>query len=348
MVKELCGISIFICDRSRTTGGKLQTRKFFVRRTISLLFLVTIFIVNISNSLARTTTILEKLLPKRKSDSSETKIRPQKLVDIKMTSTTTKQQHDDDEILIVFSDLDGTLIHYPTNIPTSEPSNLILKLPPSSTGMRGIVSSKTLALTQQIRQRGVFFVLVSGMRTSTLLSRLPYLPRADAYCTEAGGRIFYRTDDLSSKDMFVINPENYDGASSDELQPFGLVEDMEWRSELEAQAGKYHSPTLKELSSRPDKVPSVDEREGLLWDFAKHLVSKGYVLDTKGYSACFRVNRKQQNPDMTDEKFNALLDGTVAPFSGLATSVNLACVDYYPAKSGKKNWYVNALAPSSV
>ncbi len=34
-------------------------------------------------------------------------------------------------------------------------------------------------------------VLVTGARTATLLQRLPFLPAADAYVCENGGRIFY-------------------------------------------------------------------------------------------------------------------------------------------------------------
>ena len=34
-------------------------------------------------------------------------------------------------------------------------------------------------------------VLLTGARTATLLQRLPFLPSADAYCAENGGRIFY-------------------------------------------------------------------------------------------------------------------------------------------------------------
>jgi hypothetical protein len=241
-----------------------------------------------------------------------------------------------DDTLVVFSDLDGTLIHYPDTFPKSQRNNAILKLPPSSTGMRGIISSKTLALIQEIRQKGAKFVLVSGMRTSTLLQRLPYLPRADAYCTEAGGRIFYPTDDLS-KDDFVVKPQKYDGASPDDLVPFGLAEDMEWRNKMEEHAGKFGSLSLKELASDPAKLPKVKERDGLLWDFARDLLDKGYVLDTKGYSACFRVNKKQQKT-VSDDEFQALSDGRIKPWGGLATSVNLSCVDFYPASSGKKNW----------
>jgi hydroxymethylpyrimidine pyrophosphatase-like HAD family hydrolase len=69
-----------------------------------------------------------------------------------------------DDLLVVFSDLDGTLIHYAEEPPASEAGNRILKLPPSSTGMRGIISSKSLSMVQDVRRRNVKFVLVSGMR----------------------------------------------------------------------------------------------------------------------------------------------------------------------------------------
>ena len=73
----------------------------------------------------------------------------------------------------MFSDADGTLVHYPELMDTikSVAGNQILKLPASATGMQGIISSQTLAKCQELRQTGIKFVLVSGMRTSTLLKR---------------------------------------------------------------------------------------------------------------------------------------------------------------------------------
>ena len=257
-----------------------------------------------------------------------------------MPDNSNNNNNDDDsdtnEIIIVFSDLDGTLLHYPSNIPKSKAGNQILKLPPSSTGMRGIISSKTLSLIDDVRQRGLKFVLVSGMRTSTFLSRVPYLPRADAYCTEAGGRIFYPTDDTSDNTVFVVKPKNYDGADKDLLKPFGIVEDMEWRAMIEKSAGQYDSPDLKTLERNPSSTKELKEKDGLLWDFARDLVHKGFVLDTKGYSACFRVNKKQQTT-VSDEEFESLLNGSIKPFQGLSSSINLSCIDFYPETSGKKN-----------
>ena len=109
-------------------------------------------------------------------------------------------------IKIIFSDIDGSLIHYPKSSNNNginaadnndDTDNEIIYLPSSATGMRGIISSKTLALCNELRtNKGVKLVLVTGARTSTLLSRLPYLPKADVYCTESGGRIFFPTSNV--------------------------------------------------------------------------------------------------------------------------------------------------------
>ena len=97
--------------------------------------------------------------------------------------------------------------------------------------MRGIISSRTLRLAQHLRSEGcVRLILVSGMRGTTLLKRLPFLPRADAYACDSGGRIFYPVDcsDCGDYDGPIIQPVEYQGASSKDLEPFGIVEDEEW------------------------------------------------------------------------------------------------------------------------
>jgi hydroxymethylpyrimidine pyrophosphatase-like HAD family hydrolase len=294
-------------------------------------------------------------------------------------------------ITMVFSDIDGTLLHYPSQISKTSSSNSlsnkknnnnknrILKLPPSSTGMRGIISSQTLFLIQEIRRHcyshrhhqqsnengttrnnnnnTIKFILVSGMRTSTFLNRLPFLPKADAYCTEAGGRIFYPIpidlgdnnnikNNINYNTMLVVEPKPFDGATPDDLKPFTIIEDLEWRAKIEQVTGPYPPPTnLKELAiQNPKQVKELKERDGLLWDFARDLVGRGLVVDTKGYSACFRVNRKQQVLNNIlpneDDPMEDLFNGKIKPFEGLTSSVNLSCIDFYPTISGKKNWYV--------
>jgi len=245
-------------------------------------------------------------------------------------STETKMK----DLLVVFSDIDGTLVHYPKDIDSlpQQLGNHIIQLPPSATGMKGVISSLTLRKCQEIRRHGVKLVLVSGMRTSTFVKRLPYLPKADAYCCEAGGRIFFPAAPAKG---LSVSPERYDGAEDPELEPYGLVEDMEWRQIMEADTAAakdgYH-----QTENGHELIP-LSDRRGLLWSFARDLESKGFTLDTKGYATCFRVNRKHQKREMLDQ-FNDLVEGKVAYPPELSTSINLGCVDFYPRESGKKNW----------
>lgn len=249
---------------------------------------------------------------------------------------------------IVFSDVDGTLVHYEKN-PTTDNSedNALLHLPASTTGMRGVISTKTIQLVAELRKNNIKFVLVSGMRTSTLIKRLPFLPRADAYASEAGGRIFYpKTANGRNGDgnRITIIPEYVDGMSQNYLEPFTLEEDVEWRRRmsLEHAAGSdgYAGDALEEMKANGDNVSAfipIEKRSGALWEFARRLLKKGFVLDTKGYSSCFRVNLKQQNSKfISDDDFTQLSSYNVSEM-GLGSSVNLGCVDFYPIGSGKKN-----------
>jgi hypothetical protein len=252
---------------------------------------------------------------------------------------------------VVFSDVDGTLVHYPGKPQNVDHVNPMLYLPPSKTGMRGIISSRTLQLCRKVRQspagnnKRVRFVLISGMRTSTLIQRLPFLPKADAYCCEAGGRIFYPTELNSEMGgnneniVAIIHPKSFLDASEDDLKPFGVIEDMEWRSQI--------SQVDAAGSDGYNDVP-VMQRKGSLWDYARALMSHGYSIDSTGYSSCFRVNRKQQDPSQIGiRQWDALTSRTLmtslsVDAYGLDSSVNLGCVDFYPRHSGKKNWYVSS------
>ncbi|KAL3941296.1 MAG: hypothetical protein SGBAC_004319 [Bacillariaceae sp.] len=255
-----------------------------------------------------------------------------------ITNTVTNNKSNDDSTLLVFSDLDGTLIHYPESLPEENDDNLLLKLPPSSTGMRGVVSSQTLRLTQELRRQGKKFILISGMRTTTLLNRLPYLPKADAYCSEAGGRIFYPTAEDAKGCLFKIEPKTFEGATKEDLKPFGIVEDMDWRRNVEEYTGKYDldGSSFETLGDSTASTP-VEQRVGSrLWDYARDLQKMGYVIDVKGYSSCFRLNLGKQT-QISGDDFYGHIDKKMLAKAGLATSVNLSCIDIYPAISGKKN-----------
>ena len=92
------------------------------------------------------------------------------------------------------------------------------------------------------------------------------------------------------------------------------------------------------LVTKQTEVVPLSDCTGLLWEFARCLQQEGFVVDTKSYSTCFRVNRKHQTGVAKTTKFDDLLKGAFANPPELATSTNLGCIDYYPIGSGKKNW----------
>ena len=235
---------------------------------------------------------------------------------------------------ILFSDVDGTLVHYPASLRGSSDGagchGDMMHLPPSSTGSRGVLSVETLRLCHRLRREGgVPVVLVSGMRATTLTGRLPYLPRADAYCCESGGRIFYpRTqgedgDGDGEEGGTVAVPHPYPGL--EDGKPFRLVEDMEWRARIQEIAGPF--------GSKP-----IGERDGKLWEFARELQKQGYKIDDRGYSAAFRVNRRHQSSELAEtfEDFIVRYSRKEGVPKELDCSTNLGCVDFYPKMSGKK------------
>lgn len=285
---------------------------------------------------------------------------------------------------IVFSDIDGTLVHYPEeqdvaataadddDSPPSSSSSAIVRLPASATGTVGIISARTLRLAGEVRRRRgggggggstTRLILVTGARTPTLLNRLPYLPRADAYCSEGGGRIFVSESGAAppagAGGYYQVTPVPYEGATEEDLEPYFLREDMEWRRRMEEEgaAGKgaflgnelsdycgdsdVQRQPQKKQKQQPNSLPQ-GKGDGVLWTFAREklIEEMGLVLDAKGYSACFRINREQQTTPEGVRAFDDLLGGklmaTVPP--SVATSTNIGCIDFYPSSSGKKNW----------
>jgi hydroxymethylpyrimidine pyrophosphatase-like HAD family hydrolase len=183
---------------------------------------------------------------------------------------------------VIFSDIDGTCVHYDmgetlvafqgeglerlglerAQFPDGN-SAWVLALPESSSGSRGIISVDSLAKYETLRSLGRKVVLVSGCRFATLLQRLPYLPKADAYVCESGGRIFFP----NTSNTFP-----------------GLCEDISWRN---------HHVGL------PPKQPSAvkpEEYQEDLWSFYRELLSRGISLDTKNYSTAFRVKDDRLSP----------------------------------------------------
>ena len=282
----------------------------------------------------------------------------------------------------------------------------ILTLPTSSTGLAGSISAQTLCQLREIRRtrirtnranntttpkkKRIKVVLISGMRTTTFFQRLPYLPKADAYCTENGGRIFYPcTTTMTTGILRWVQPEHFQGCEEEDVTPFGIREDTVWKERMRhALHGAKNSPPPTRTSETtmtrttppnpgdhhdvlsPEAEKETFHKEGVFWDFARDLVqNKHFVVDTTGYSTCFRVNRKQQqqqrqrttlppqpptpefhsttNPSSSSSyPFDDLYNGKLFDHTDrlhtqhIASSMNMKCVDFYPAMSGKKNWYV--------
>lgn len=105
--------------------------------------------------------------------------------------------------------------------------SLLLVTPPSSSGRCGVISVQTLHQVQALRAQGVKFVLITGARLSTFYMRLPFLPAADAYVCESGGRIFYPGDTVAGLPTAC-----------------SLVEDQDWRSSLEYAVGPSEQDVL--------------------------------------------------------------------------------------------------------
>jgi len=257
-------------------------------------------------------------------------------------------------------------------------------------------------------------VLVSGMRTTTLFQRLAFLPRADAYASECGGRIFYpvplkqpnspshfnnrmppshaqlrdvllivtppalpeeSVSPSASSDSSIITTAASTGTNANTsrwkldqawIEPFGIVEDLTWKARMMI---NHVDTAVTAVGANPQLQHPQGEggehgrKPVMLWKFA-HLLQEQHriVIDSKGYSMCFRVNWKQQqklryqvnikaedivttastHEDENMKQFvHSLMDINLSPW-GLARSVNLGCVDFYPVQSGKKNWYVFA------
>lgn len=233
---------------------------------------------------------------------------------------------------VLFSDLDGTLVHYPkdfseyaavvaedttTNTATIEYKQLghrrDCRVLTSLTGGKGYISLRTLELVAKLRELGVIFVIITGARTSTYAQRRPLLPEADYEFFENGGRMLVRG----------------------ELDPA-------WTDAFAAQVG----PVADRVALLPAGLPAPRERQGALWALCRELRADGWHVDARDYTTNFRVD-VGKSAGKTVEDFRAAVDGRLAGL-GLATSFNLGKADVYPAGSGKANAAAHVLALEGV
>jgi hydroxymethylpyrimidine pyrophosphatase-like HAD family hydrolase len=248
----------------------------------------------------------------------------------------------------LFSDLDGTLVHFHSDV---APFATVETLPgqdphspnvlytdaasgerrrcytvPSSTAGPAYVSVQTHTLVQRLRAAGVLFVVVTAGRRSTLLSRIPLLPVADAYVGESGGRILLNPMTSGAPPLLATAPAA--GA---------LTLDREWAASLAAVTGD------PELDST---VPPAD-RAGPLWDVFRELSAQGLNPDANSYWSCFRVDPAKSTRPLAEAQA-ILRDACATLPPSLAHASNLGKVDIYPAAAGKGNAVRHLLATFGV
>lgn len=219
---------------------------------------------------------------------------------------------------VVFSDVDGTLVHYPKHfseyadiVSTNEDEGTaVIRYKEtedereclamvSKTGGTSYISKRTLDLVAQLRRLDVTFVIITGARASTYEKRRPRLPVADFEFYENGGR---------------------------KLRNGKL--DPEWSDAFVDIVG--HIPDREAISPI---MPPYSERKGILWRLYEKLLSDGWNIDANDYTTNIRVD-VARSEGKTPEDFASLIESHVKP-NNLSSSFNLGKADIYPAASGK-------------
>lgn len=219
---------------------------------------------------------------------------------------------------VLFSDLDGTLVHYLKDLqhyatikdhtPTTATityketgEECLCNVLPSKTAGPAYISNRTKDLIAQLRRLGVVFVIITGARTSTYIKRRAFLPPADFEFFENGGRKLRN----------------------------GILDPL-WTDRFVQQIGK--------LPNREELLPELDpleRRKGPMWDLCKRMMREGWKVDARDYITNFRVD-VAKSEGKTEQEFQNIVNEECTAKS-LATSFNLGKADFYPAKSGKAN-----------
>lgn len=134
----------------------------------------------------------------------------------------------ENKVKVLFSDLDGTLVHYPKEFihyadiveevaateNSAETATIRYRdsnesrecvVLSSMTGGKAYLSLRTKHLISTLRDMGVLFVIITGARSSTYAGRRDYLPQADYEFFENGGRkISGGKLDATWSDQFIV------------------------------------------------------------------------------------------------------------------------------------------------
>lgn len=240
------------------------------------------------------------------------------------TTTTHRTSRRPPTARVVFSDLDGTLVHYPKSIShyadvvddnVRDKGRALIRYRESgeerecyplssTTGGVSYISLRTHKLISKLRELGVTFVIITGARASTYAARRANLPAADFEFFENGGRkIINGSLDHSWSDSFlpVVGP----------------------------------IPHVTHLAPPLSMIPKPIDRTGTLWDVYRTLHNDGWKLDARDYTTNMRVD-VDKSEGKSAEDYQRVIDTLIVP-NQLATSFNLGKADIYPKASGKAN-----------
>jgi hydroxymethylpyrimidine pyrophosphatase-like HAD family hydrolase len=230
------------------------------------------------------------------------------------TSHSARHRRRHSRLRAVFSDLDGTLVHYEKDfqqhgvkvisrnprrhtaiVESPSGARRVCRLLPSKTMGDAFVSKRSADLIEELRSEGVVFIVVTAARNSTLHERLQSLPEFDAICGEAGSRVYLGDGSL----------------------------DSEWAARLEHVCG----PLDRELAA--------EERPESLWRFFRLLNATipGLTCDMRSYTGCFRV--ETNGNASVDAALRSAIQTSLP--RDLAWSTNLGKYDFYPRIGGKGN-----------
>lgn len=236
-----------------------------------------------------------------------------------------QRKEDGNHMSVTFADIDGTLVHYPGDTWTagdtfsddqgeivsesmaagfhlymdkSGRGHKVMLLPPNTSGKPAIISIASQEAFSNLRNRTSMTVIITGARSSTLLARLPYLPKADAYVSEGGGRIWWHDHTLPTACC--------------------IAEDHEWRSSHSRWTGPAEQDAM-----------APENRQGSLWDAYRFLQTAGFKVDARDYSTAFRVMAS------TTADLSTVQEKLDQVSTGLTCNSNLGHVDVYPQSSGK-------------
>lgn len=285
----------------------------------------------------------------------------------------------------IFSDIDGTIVHYDAKLKKQgyelvkivedeekkssnkqydtrihiwrhiETNSLIETIPvPSATLGGGFISTKTLKLVKEMREKhGVNYVLITGARTSTFLSRVESrsLPEFDFGVCEGGGKIFSFSSTFVGDDRCCDKVE-LDLAWLDSFSPsIGTC----WKQHLLSDSLQQHDQDKTTNTSQnnifnssphcSDSNIAPEDRFGApLWELyrmlktEKDLLGEGFgfpKLDAKSFDTAFMVDVRGPTANSSEK------NETPGTTSAAATSVLKANVDgvseVTPAELNLKN-----------